>query len=72
MPDIDKAVARISTSTNITARRSTSSRVGKARDAFAIDREDGKMRDAYGMNTFGQSLLLAPATGGSRDDASSR
>jgi uncharacterized protein (DUF1501 family) len=32
---------------------------GKARDAFAIDRETDKMRAAYGMNTFGQSLLLA-------------
>ncbi len=32
---------------------------GKARDAFAIDRESDKMRAAYGMNTFGQSLLLA-------------
>jgi uncharacterized protein (DUF1501 family) len=32
---------------------------GKAREAFEIDREDEKMRQRYGMNTFGQSLLLA-------------
>jgi hypothetical protein len=32
---------------------------GKAREAFAIDRETDKVRAAYGMNTFGQSLLLA-------------
>jgi len=32
---------------------------GKARDAFAIDRETDIMRERYGMNTFGQSLLLA-------------
>jgi hypothetical protein len=32
---------------------------GKAREAFEMDREDSKMRERYGMNTFGQSLLLA-------------
>jgi uncharacterized protein (DUF1501 family) len=32
---------------------------GKARDAFAIERETDEMRDSYGRNTFGQSLLLA-------------
>ena len=32
---------------------------GKARDAFALDRETEQMRDSYGRNTFGQSLLLA-------------
>jgi len=32
---------------------------GKAREAFEMDREDDKMRERYGMNTFGQSLLLA-------------
>ncbi len=29
------------------------------RDAFAIDREDEKIRQRYGMKTVGQSLLLA-------------
>ncbi|HEY2574557.1 MAG TPA: DUF1501 domain-containing protein, partial [Verrucomicrobiaceae bacterium] len=32
---------------------------GKARDAFALERETEKTRDGYGRNTFGQSLLLA-------------
>jgi hypothetical protein len=32
---------------------------GRARDAFAINRESEEMRDRYGRNTFGQSCLLA-------------
>ncbi|GAB4152197.1 MAG: DUF1501 domain-containing protein [Planctomycetaceae bacterium] len=32
---------------------------GRARDAFQLDRESAAMRDRYGRNTFGQSLLLA-------------
>jgi len=32
---------------------------GRAREAFDISRETEKTRDAYGRNTFGQSLLLA-------------
>ena len=32
---------------------------GRARDAFALEREDDKMRESYGKNTFGQSCLLA-------------
>jgi uncharacterized protein (DUF1501 family) len=32
---------------------------GKARDAFDLAKEPDKMRDRYGMTTFGQSLLLA-------------
>jgi Protein of unknown function (DUF1501) len=32
---------------------------GEARDAFAIDKEDEKLRDRYGRTTFGQSCLLA-------------
>jgi len=32
---------------------------GRARDAFALQREPDKMRDRYGRNTFGQSCLLA-------------
>lgn len=32
---------------------------GKARDAFELSREPDKLRDEYGRNTFGQSLLLA-------------
>ncbi|MAD80857.1 MAG: DUF1501 domain-containing protein [Pirellulaceae bacterium] len=32
---------------------------GRARDAFALDRESTQLRDRYGRNTFGQSCLLA-------------
>lgn len=32
---------------------------GRARDAFALSSEPDKLRDSYGRNTFGQSLLLA-------------
>lgn len=32
---------------------------GKAREAFAIEKEDDVLRDRYGRNTFGQSCLLA-------------
>jgi hypothetical protein len=31
----------------------------EARSAFAIDRENDRLRDCYGRNTFGQSCLLA-------------
>ncbi len=31
----------------------------EARSAFAIDREDGRLRDRYGRTTFGQGCLLA-------------
>ena len=32
---------------------------GRAREAFDLARESEKLRDTYGRNTFGQSLLLA-------------
>ncbi len=32
---------------------------GRARDAFSLDQEPAAMRDRYGRNTFGQSLLLS-------------
>lgn len=32
---------------------------GEARDAFAIEKEDSKLRERYGRTTFGQSCLLA-------------
>src|SRR5262249_14752568 len=32
---------------------------GRARNAFDLDKEKKEMREKYGMNTFGQSLLLA-------------
>jgi uncharacterized protein (DUF1501 family) len=32
---------------------------GRARDAFDLSKEDDKLRERYGRNTFGQSCLLA-------------
>src|SRR5207249_8713266 len=32
---------------------------GRAREAFDLEREPAAVRDLYGRNTFGQSLLLA-------------
>jgi hypothetical protein len=32
---------------------------GRARNAFDLSKEDDKLREQYGKNTFGQSLLLA-------------
>jgi uncharacterized protein (DUF1501 family) len=32
---------------------------GRARDAFDLDKETKELREKYGMNTFGQSCLLA-------------
>ncbi|MDB6149280.1 MAG: hypothetical protein JWQ44_728 [Chthoniobacter sp.] len=58
MPEIDKAVA--SYNLNEYYDRALNLIVsGRARDAFAIDREPEIMRERYGMNTFGQSCLLA-------------
>ncbi|HEV7869392.1 MAG TPA: DUF1501 domain-containing protein, partial [Chthoniobacteraceae bacterium] len=58
MPEIDKAVA--SYNLNEYYDRALNLIVsGRARDAFAIDREPSVMRERYGMNTFGQSCLLA-------------
>src|SRR6516225_659030 len=56
MPDIDKAVANYHLD-EYYGKALDLITSGKARDAFAIDREDDKMRARYGMNTFGQSLL---------------
>ena len=58
MPDLEKAVASYHLD-EYYGKALDLITSGKARDAFAIDRESGKMRDLYGMNTFGQSLLLA-------------
>ncbi len=58
MPAIEKAVENLSMdqyynqALNLIAS-------GRARDAFALDRETDAMRDRYGRNTFGQSCLLA-------------
>jgi hypothetical protein len=58
MPEIDKAVAQYQLddyydkALNLIVS-------GRARDAFSIDRESEKDRARYGLNTFGQSCLLA-------------
>jgi uncharacterized protein (DUF1501 family) len=57
MPDIGKAVANYHLDEYYDKALSLISN-GKAREAFEIDREDDKMRARYGLNTFGQSLLL--------------
>src|SRR5688572_21640623 len=58
MPDIEKATA--SYNLDEYYQRALNLIVsGKAREAFEIDRETDTMRERYGMNTFGQSLLLA-------------
>lgn len=58
MPEIDKAVEQYNL--NEYYDRALNLIVsGRARDAFAIEREDVKLRERYGMNTFGQSCLLA-------------
>lgn len=58
MPIIDKAVERY----NLDEYYNKALNLivsGRARDAFNLDAEDPKLRDAYGRNTFGQSCLLA-------------
>ena len=58
MPEIDKAVAdyRLDSYYEQALGLVIS---GRAREAFALEREPAKLRDSYGHNTFGQSLLLA-------------
>jgi hypothetical protein len=58
MPEIDKAVAdyRLDEYYEQALGLVIS---GRAREAFGLDREAPALRDAYGRNTFGQSLLLA-------------
>jgi uncharacterized protein (DUF1501 family) len=58
MPDIEKATA--SYNLDEYYQRALSLIVsGRAREAFDIAAEGEKLRDRYGRNTFGQSLLLA-------------
>jgi hypothetical protein len=58
MPEIDKAVAQYQLG-EYYDRALNLIVSGRARDAFAIDREDDKVRARYGLNTFGQSCLMA-------------
>lgn len=58
MPEIDKAVAdyRLDEYYDRALNLVIS---GRAREAFSLDLETREVRDRYGRNTFGQSLLLA-------------
>jgi len=58
MPTIDKAVEEYSLDENY--ERALNLIVsGRAREAFALEQETEKTREAYGKNTFGDSCLLA-------------
>ncbi len=58
MPEIEKAVEQHSLNTYYD-RALNLIISGRARDAFDLASENDKLRDRYGRNTFGQSLLLA-------------
>ena len=58
MPEIDKAVADYRLD-EYYGRALNLVISGRAREAFALDQEAREVRDRYGRNTFGQSLLLA-------------
>jgi uncharacterized protein (DUF1501 family) len=58
MPDVEKAVAQYKLDEYYT-RAIELVTSGRARDAFLLQREPAELRDRYGRNTFGQSLLLA-------------
>src|ERR1051325_4016572 len=58
MPEIEKATAQYNLDEYY--QRALNLIVsGRARDAFNLSAESDKLRDRYGRNTFGQSLLLA-------------
>lgn len=58
MPLVDKAVASYQLDTYYQQALNLIVS-GRARDAFALNRESSETRDRYGRNTFGQSCLLA-------------
>ncbi len=58
MPAVDKAVAKYDLDEYYEKALGLISS-GRARDAFALSQETDAVRDRYGRNTFGQSLLLA-------------
>ncbi len=58
MPELDKAVADYKID-EYYERALGLVISGRAREAFAFEREPAAVREAYGRNTFGQSLLLA-------------
>jgi uncharacterized protein (DUF1501 family) len=58
MPEIDKAVAKYDLNKYYDSALSLIMS-GRAREAFALNKESAEMRDKYGRNTFGQCCLLA-------------
>lgn len=58
MPEIDKAVAAYKLDQHYEKALDLVVS-GRARNAFTLDGESDAMRDSYGRNTFGDSLLLA-------------
>jgi hypothetical protein len=58
MPAVDRAVKQYNLSESYHRALSLVAS-GKARDAFALEQESREVRDRFGQNTFGQSLLLA-------------
>jgi hypothetical protein len=58
MPEVDKAVAKYDLNEYYDKALGLIMS-GRARDAFNLKQESDAMRDRYGRNTFGQSLMLA-------------
>jgi hypothetical protein len=58
MPQIDKAVAKYDLDKYYESALNLILS-GRAREAFALEKEPDKVRERYGRNTFGQSCLLA-------------
>ena len=58
MPAVEKAVEKYNTDQYFTQAIQLIAS-GRARDAFDLTKEDDKLRERYGRNTFGQCCLLA-------------
>ena len=58
MPEVDRAVKHLKLNEYYDQALSLIAS-GRARDAFSLDQEAKDVRDRYGRNTFGQSLMLA-------------
>lgn len=58
MPEVDKAVEKYELNKYYESALQLISS-GRAREAFALDKEKPETRERYGRNTFGQSCLLA-------------
>ena len=58
MPEVEKAVEKYNTDQYFSQAIQLIAS-GRARDAFDLTKEDDKLRERYGRNTFGQCCLLA-------------